>query len=197
MVMSCERCRESISDRIDGHDDDVAPDDVEAHLRSCPECRDFERSAHALRRGIALAPAPAPVAVEVDRLVRTAVAADRDRHPAVLRWLLGLVAVQIAVLALPDFLASEQAGHSLRHLGAFSLAYAAGLAAVVVRPARARTVLNVSVVLLVALAATAAVDVVRGQVPLASETPHVLELASAWLLWMLSRPGRVAGAEER
>ena len=57
----------------------------------------------------------------------------------------------------------------------------------VLRPARARTVLPVAVVLAVALAATATVDVVRGDVPLVSEATHIAELLSVLFLWLLAR----------
>ena len=78
--------------------------------------------------------------------------------------------------------------HEARHLGAFSVAYAVALLLVVVRPARARAILPVTMVLAAALLITAAIDVVEGHVPLVDEAAHLPELASVALVWLLARP---------
>ena len=87
--------------------------------------------------------------------------------------------VQGAISAIP---------HAARHLGAFTLAYAVGLVTVVVRPARARTMLGVGVVLTGALFITGIVDVAQGRVPWLGEAAHIPELISVGLLWVLARP---------
>lgn len=185
--MDCDRFRDAISARADGEAPGMSDAELDAHLASCVDCSAFSESTYALRRRLGLSDAAA-VPNLTDTVVERVAEEDRRGVSTVMRWLLALVAVQIIVLAVPDFLAEGPAGHGLRHLGAFSLAYAFGLLVVVVRPARARTMLGVAVVLVVALALTAFIDIVRGQVPLIDETVHLLELFSAVFLWVLARP---------
>ncbi len=185
--MSCDRHRDAISARADGEDPGVSDADIDAHIAECPSCRAFSDSTHRLRRQLGIY--DTAIAPDVRRdVVQSTARDDRQRTSPVIRWLLALIAVQIIVLAIPDFLSEEPDAHSLRHLGAFSLAYAVGLLVVVARPARARTMLNVAIVLVAALAATTAVDVIRGNVTLLNETVHLLELGSAVFLWALARP---------
>jgi predicted anti-sigma-YlaC factor YlaD len=185
--MSCDRYRDAISARADGEDPGLTDVEIDAHLSECTSCRQFSDSTHQLRRRLGVYDATTVPDV-TRRVVATSARDDRRRTSAVVRWLLGLVAMGIIILAIPDFLSTDGEAHSLRHLGAFSVAYGVGLLVVVARPARARTMLNVAVVLVAALAATAAVDVVRGHVTLLNETVHLLELGSAAFLWVLTRP---------
>jgi len=187
--MSCDRYREALSVRLDGELPDVPDDELDAHLATCLSCRSVLEAATRLRRGAAIYDTD-DIPDLARGVVKGAASDDRRRSIPVVRWLLALVAVEIAVLSIPDFLSGRSDAHSLRHLGAFSLAYAAGLLVVVVRPARARTMLHVAAVLVAALLATAVVDVAAGRVPLLSETVHLLELASAVFLWMLARGGQ-------
>jgi CHASE2 domain-containing sensor protein len=89
-------------------------------------------------------------------------------------------------------LGDEQAtsAHAARHLGAFSIAYAAGLLVVVARPARARTILPVAAVLAGALLITAVIDIAEGNVPLFGEAVHMPELLSVVLIWLLANVPR-------
>ncbi len=187
--MDCDGIRDAISARADGEEPGVPEDVIDEHVARCPSCRAFQDSTVALRRRLAVYDSSAVPDLSRD-VVRGTARDDRRRSAPVIRWLLALVAVQIIVLAVPDFLADQPDSHSLRHLGAFSLAYAVGLLVVVARPARARTMLNVAVVLVAALAATTVFDVAQGRVPLLNETVHLLELASAVFLWVLARPER-------
>jgi hypothetical protein len=122
------------------------------------------------------------------KVARRAAAADRAGAAWIARWLLALVAAQIMVLAVPDLLATGDAAHSARHLGAFSVAYAVGLIVVVVRPARARTMFHVALVLAAGMVVTAVVDIAQGRVPLVNEALHIPELFSVLFLWVLARP---------
>jgi hypothetical protein len=122
--------------------------------------------------------------------------ADRAGRSWVLRALLALVAVEIIVVSVPALLGEGHdhgSIHEARHLGAFSVAYAVALLLVVVRPARARAILPVTIVLACALLITAAIDVGEGHVPLVGEAAHIPELVSVALVWVLSRPGRDRG----
>lgn len=187
--MSCDRFRDAISARADGEDRSLTDDEIEEHLARCASCRSFDTATRRMRRQLAVYDAGTVPDVSHDVVKRTA-SADRRRTVPVIRWLLGVVAVLLVVQSVPEFLSDEAHSHSARHVGAFTLAYAVGLLVVVVRPARARTMLHVAIVLVGALAATTVIDVARGNVPLVDESAHVLELASAVFLWILTRPGR-------
>lgn len=187
MTMSCEDYRVAISDAIDGAAPTIDDSLVQAHLAQCASCRGFaERSADLRRRSRVQA---APDMPDLSRQVaRRAAAADRAGAAWIARWLLALVAAQIMVLAVPDLLATGDAAHSARHLGAFSVAYAVGLIVVVVRPARARTMFHVALVLGAGMVVTAVVDIAQGRVPLVNEALHIPELFSVLFLWLLARP---------
>jgi hypothetical protein len=94
------------------------------------------------------------------------------------------------VLSAPDLFGGGDgvAGHTARHVAAFSLAYAAGLVAVVARPARARPMLSVALVLAATLVITAGVDVAEGRVPLVGEAVHLPEVLSVVLVRLLAVP---------
>jgi peptidoglycan/LPS O-acetylase OafA/YrhL len=130
----------------------------------------------------------APRVARLDRI------ADRLHRWGAARVLLAVVAVQIIVLSIPQLLLGEGNTelHGARHLGAFTLAYGAGLLLVVWRPARARSLLPVATTLAVALLITAVVDIATGDVPFAGEVLHLPELASVVLMWALTirRPRR-------
>ncbi len=135
---------------------------------------------------------PAPKMPDLSRTVVKANArADRRSRRIELRLLLALVAIEVAVLSVRDLITyagDASTVHTARHLGAFSLAYAVALAVVVVRPARARSILPVSFVLAGALMITAVIDVVNGHIPLIGEATHLPELLSVGLLWLLAKP---------
>lgn len=189
MTMGCEPYMVAISAAVDGEDPQIDPATLEEHLAGCASCRRFADDAASMRRRHRVGAAPDLPDLSRQVVQRTA-AADRSSAAWMARWLLALVAVQIVVLAITELLASGDTAHASRHLGAFGLAYAAGLAVVVVRPARARTMLQVAVVLAAAMIVTAVVDIAQGRVPLVSETIHIPELFSLLFLWLLARPPR-------
>lgn len=120
-----------------------------------------------------------------ERVVRSVRAADRE-GVGLPRALLAVAAVQIVVFAIGDLTAAGVDAHGHRHLGAFAIAYAVGLFSVVWRPARARTMLPVGLVLVAALAITAIVDVAGGATPIIGEALHLSELVSVGLLWWMT-----------
>jgi hypothetical protein len=125
-------------------------------------------------------------------VTRAAAVADRASAPTVLRALLAVVAVEIVVVSVPALLGDEQATstHAARHLGAFAVAYGAGLLVVVARPARARTMLPVAAVLAGALVITSVVDLAQRRIPLVDEAAHLPELVSVVLIWLIAVPPR-------
>jgi predicted anti-sigma-YlaC factor YlaD len=187
MTMGCEPYMLAISAQVDGEDPEIDPASIEEHLQSCASCRRFADDAASMRRRSRVGTAPSIPDLSRQVVQRTA-AADRSSAAWMARWLLALVAVQIVVLAVPELLASGDSAHASRHLGAFGLAYAAGLAVVVARPARARTMLQVALVLAAAMVVTAVVDIAQGRVPLVNEAIHIPELFSLLFLWLLARP---------
>ena len=159
------RWREAVSARLDGEDPGIDPALVDAHLARCPGCRAFASAAADAHRAQRVGVAPA--VPDLSRRVRKAVAlADRASRWSVVRALLVVVAVQIIGFSLPALIFGDEhetAAHAARHLGAFTAAYGVGLLVVAVRPARARTMLPVAVVLAGALVITA--DRRHGQRP--------------------------------
>ena len=118
-------------------------------------------------------------------------AADRAAHWSILRIVLAIVAVQVIVFALPALLLGEENGvetHSARHLGAFGVAYGVALLVVVARPARARSILPVALVLAGAQVLGAIVDLATGRIPLTGEVRHVPQIISVFLIWFLAVP---------
>lgn len=196
MTMSCDDYRAAISDAVDGASSSLDESSLREHLASCAECRAFAERSAELRRRTRVQPAPEMPDLS-RRVVRSAAAADRAGAAWIARWLLALVAVQIIVLAVPDLFASGEFAHSARHLGAFAVAYAVGLIVVVVRPARARTMFHVALVLAAAMVVTAVVDIAQGRVPLINEAVHIPELFSVLFLWLLARPAKSTSAEPR
>lgn len=133
----------------------------------------------------------APVPDVSRRVARLAAVADRAAACSIVRALLAVVAVQILVFSLPALVLGDEratSAHSARHLGAFTVAYAVGLLVVVVRPARARAMLPVAVVLAGALLVTAVVDLANGRVPLFDEAQHLPEVLSVLLVWLVAVP---------
>lgn len=194
---SCERWQEAISALADGEDAGIDATLVSAHLARCAECSDYEARCRSGRGAIAPVPEMPDVAPEV---VRSARRADRDSRPWWVRPILAVLAVEILVMSVPSLLAvssDDGAAHDARHLGAFTAAYAVGLLVVLVRPARARTMLPVSIVLAGALVITAVVDLVQGRVPLFSEARHLPEVLSVPLTWMLAAPRASRSADRQ
>lgn len=188
--MSCEGWREALSALADGEDPGIEPGLVAAHLARCAACRRFHDGVHELRRqsAVRLAPSMPDLSRRIVALDRVA---DRTSRWIVARGLLVVVGVEIAALSLPALVLGDEEGssaHAARHLGAFTVAYAAALLVVAVRPARARTVLPVAAVLAGALAVTGVIDVLNGQIPLAGEALHVPEVISVVLVWLLAVP---------
>lgn len=186
--MACAEWITAISAEADGEDPGVDPRLLAAHLDSCPSCRGFRADVLGLRRATAVSQAPEMPDLS-KRVSKLNAVADRASRWWVVRVLLAMVAATILVLAVPELLGhGGESVHEARHVGAFSVAYAVALLAVVARPARARAIFPVTLVLAGALLITAIVDVVEGHVPLVNETAHIPELVSVALVWLLARP---------
>jgi predicted anti-sigma-YlaC factor YlaD len=196
--MSCESWRREISALADGEAAEVDGHLLDAHLANCPACRAFRENIHRLRRAMV---GTAPEMVDLSgRVAKLVAVVDRAGRWSIARGLLAVVAVEIIVLSLPALILGEEQAtsvHAARHLGAFAIAYAAGLLVVVARPARARTMLPVAGLLAGALLITGIVDIVDGHVPLGGEALHIPELVSVVLIWLLAAPARQPATGDR
>lgn len=187
--MRCEQWFEAVSALVDDEDPGVDPRLLRAHLADCTDCSALRDEMEELRRSARVG--EAEVIPDLSARIMKAVAlADRKSRWLVVRVLLAVISIySIAVSMVTLVVADDASGfHGARHIGAFTLAYGAGLLVVVARPARARTMLPVSITLAFALAITAVVDVLEGQVPFVNEALHGPELVSVLLVWLLSVP---------
>jgi hypothetical protein len=123
-----------------------------------------------------------------ERIVAMAPGVDRRSVPWALRAPLAAMAVIEMAMALPMLLGVHTTGpeHLGRHIGAFAAAYAFGLAAVALRPAKARAMVPVTVALAVAMAGGAIADIARGEVPALGELSHLPEILGMILVWAIA-----------
>jgi predicted anti-sigma-YlaC factor YlaD len=181
---------EALSAKADGEDPGVDPHLLDAHLRTCASCRSFAGDIGRLRRHSAVREAETMPDL-APRVSKMNAVADRASHWTLIRALLAVVALFILANSIPALVFGHEEStseHAARHLGAFTAAYAMALLVVVVRPARARSILPVTIVLAGALLITAGIDVLDGQIPMIEETAHLPELLSVGLVWLIARP---------
>ncbi len=175
---------------VDGEEPGVDVRLVDAHVARCPSCRPFRAACDSTRRTTHLHTAQ-PMPDLSGRVARLAAMADRAARWSTVRVLLAVVAADIIVFSAPNLILGDDASsstHASRHLGAFTVAYGVGLLVVVVRPARARTMLPVAAVLAGALVITAVIDLIEGRIPLTGEAQHLPEVISVVLIWLLTVP---------
>jgi predicted anti-sigma-YlaC factor YlaD len=178
-----------VSAALDGEQPGLAQAEVDAHLATCPECRAFAEGAVVLNRSVRVRAAeavPDLTAAILGPPPRLA-AAGGGAPPAWARYGLLTVAATVLILALP-VLFSGGGPHDGRDLAAFEVALCAALLLVVWQPQRAAGLLPMGATLAVASLASAAVDVVNGNVGLDGEANHVLVLVGLGLLWVMARP---------
>lgn len=190
--MSCDRWQESISARLDGEPSPIDDLLLDEHLRRCRACRAFAVNGETLRRAARIGAAPDMVDL-APAIVREAKIADRRSVWGVLRLGLAVTAVQIIVLSTPALVLGDEAGadrHEARHLGSFAVAYAVGLLVVAFRPAKARSMLPLTLALSGALVVTAIVDVASGRTPALAEITHLPEVAAMVFMWLLAAAPR-------
>jgi predicted anti-sigma-YlaC factor YlaD len=183
--VDCTRWREAISAEADGERAEIDGRLVAAHVARCPECRSYAESARLLP--------PRKVPDLADSVSKLHAAADRARHPDLVRVALAAIAVQSIVFAFPLFVLGEEhdaAPHAARHLGAFGVAYGVALLVVVIRPARARSILPMALVLAGAQIIAAIVDLTSGHIPALGEVRHLPQVISVVLIWLLAVPSR-------
>jgi predicted anti-sigma-YlaC factor YlaD len=191
--MDCSRWREALSAMADAESADIDERLVAAHVARCPGCQSFKKTIESSPPLVRTATTEMP---DLSRSIsRLNAAADRAAHWNILRIVLAVVAAQVIAFALPALVLGEEqdaATHSARHLGAFGVAYGVALLVVVVRPARARSILPVALVLAGAQVLGAIVDMASGRIPLSGEARHLPQIISVFLIWFLAVPSTSA-----
>lgn len=189
--MNCNQIRQAISARIDGEALGVDEPTLEAHLTSCPDCREFLTRTEALHRAVRLAPAPSIPDLTPGILTAIGAESESSESNLALRWVLvALALVQIAV-AVPALVLGSDSSlpvHTARHLGSFDVALAVGFLFAAWRPSRALGLLPVVAALVACLVGSSMLDVIAGNTAAISEAHHVTDFAGLVVLWLLSRP---------
>jgi predicted anti-sigma-YlaC factor YlaD len=197
--MDCERWMTAISAQVDGEETGIDDRMLAAHLESCPACRSFRDGLQGLRRRTLVGEAPEMPDLS-RRVAKLNAISERASRWGIVRVLLAVVAIEVLVISMPALLFGEgesASAHAARHLGAFAVAYAVTLLIVVIRPARARSIFPVTMVLAGALVVSAVIDTAQGRIPLLGEALHVPELISVLLVWLLARPTPVGHKTRR
>jgi predicted anti-sigma-YlaC factor YlaD len=193
--MRCDVAREALSARLDGELPQLEEAALDAHLETCASCRAYAPTLAGLHRNLRVRAAePVPdLTGQIMALTADQLPTRRTAPTGAIEWArygLFTVAFTQLVLALPLIIGEHSPGdamHSIRELGAFSLALAVGMLVVVWQPQRAGGLLPMAAALVAGLAITAAADIVTGRSDLLGESPHLLEVVGLVLLWRLAR----------
>src|SRR3954453_14661189 len=193
--MDCSRWRDALSAMAEGDPADIDERLVAGHVARCAACRSYQQLIQRSPNVAAMVD-PGPMPDLSKKISKLNAAADRAAQWSVLRIVLAVVAAQVILFALPALILGEEHGvatHAARHLGAFGVAYGVALFVVVVRPARARSILPVALVLAGAQLLGAIVDLATGRIPLFGEARHLPQVISVFLIWFLAVPSRSRG----
>ena len=191
--MECQHAREALSALIDGEDPGATVDDIAIHLAGCGACATWQQELQARPSVASMAAAPGehvlPAVLSALSRERAAVEEERERR-ALAPWRIGLVVVALVqpLLVLPSLVSAQWLGHAhdAREIASWHLALAVGFVFAAHRPARAWGMLPVVTALVAALMVTAAIDMASGDVALASELAHAVDVAGLACLWALS-----------
>lgn len=185
--MKCDTARELLSALADGEVTSDERDALEGHVASCPDCRQYSNRLAELDRHIRIRPAE-----PVPDLVASVTARARPARLGRGGWIrpaLVWVAVVIAAQNLQPLVFGDASGaetHTARHLGAFGVALAVGLAFCAWKPHRAFGLLPFTAALVATMLLSATFDLVDGGSTALSEATHVSEMIGLALLWMLA-----------
>jgi predicted anti-sigma-YlaC factor YlaD len=188
--VTCEDVRVALSAELDGESSPHPHGMLDAHLADCPACAAWADAAHAITRRVRLG-----AAQDVPDLTARVLAAWTSPTGRLGRapwWRRGVTArVALAVLAIAQFVVTfpqlwlghdaDTATHPAHELGSLGAAFAVGLAAAAVRPARARALVPIVGAGGLALLATAIADLISGRTVISDELPHLIVVAG-WLV---------------
>jgi predicted anti-sigma-YlaC factor YlaD len=188
--MDCTDARTAISARLDGEDLSAAAPSLDAHLRTCADCRAFQAATESVHRRLRLRPAE-PVPDLSASIVAALGPSPDDVRVSGLRAGLAAVAVVQILIALPALVFGDDAGvpaHTARHLGSFAVALGIGFLVAAWRPDRVGGVLPLTAALVLCLLLTSGVDVASSRTDALDELGgHATELVGLGLLWLLAR----------
>ena len=197
--MDCERCRISISARLDGEAEAAPAADVDAHLDQCARCRAYQADAGLLTRNLRVR-----LVTDTPDLVGPVLArAERpDRRRTALRSALALVAVAQILLGTFQLLGLSgahghahggMAAHLFNESAAWNLAIGVGMLWAAWRDRTAGGVLPVLGAFVAVLAGFSVHDLIAGTATLARVGSHALLLAGLGLLVAVHRRHRGDG----
>ena len=198
--MNCTSCREAVSARLDGEPSGLDAHAVDAHLQTCPGCREYAKTATELHRSIRVRTAEwgpdltGRILARIGQEVHPAGSGQQDRRRD-LRVALAVVAVLQLVVAVPAVLsgATGLPVHFARELASFDAALAIGLLVCAWQPARAFGLLPLVAALAAFQVGTALLDVLSGRAPIGAESLHLLDVVGLCLLWALGGRNPLAG----
>lgn len=203
MDVRCEKCREALSARLDGEDDEDGAAErnaVDRHLASCSGCRRFLDDAawvtRLTRTGVA---EPGPDLV--DRVLAAAPPSRRGRFAAIARVLIGVVAAGQLALAGVGLLATQGMAHAMHpatlsgatmtHMSheaaAWNLAIGVGFLWVALRSSRTAGLVPVLAAFVALLTMLSAVDLAAGRVDTLRLLSHLLVVLGLGLVLLLDR----------
>jgi predicted anti-sigma-YlaC factor YlaD len=188
--MRCSRFREAVSARLDGEDPGVPAGRVDAHLATCPECRDWAVAAGSLP---ALAEAPVERSAPDPGVLAALLAEARPGRGALVsvrewRIALAVIAAVQLVTAWPGVLTGGHASAHIAHeLTSWDIGLAVGFLFLAWRPSRAWGALPLVALLVACLTGASVLDLLSGAALLGRESVHLLEVAGLGCLWMLAR----------
>ncbi len=192
----CVIAREELSAELDGELPGGRSDGVAAHLLTCPNCPGWlatVTSMHRSQRVVA-----AEVVPDLSRHIMAALATAQAGRAAssrpslvpMARIALVIVAAASAMAVIPELAHRNDltaTAHGARELGTFELALAVGFAVAAWRPAQARLVAMLGVLVSTGLVLTGAIDMVAGHTVLGIEVHHALELMGTVLTCVIAR----------
>jgi predicted anti-sigma-YlaC factor YlaD len=188
--VTCEDVREALSADLDGESGLQPRAALDVHLLDCPDCAAWADAAHAITRRVRLG--AAQDVPDVTARVLAAWNAPTDRVRRYPWWRGGLTArIVLALLAIAQFTVTfpqlwlghdaDTATHPAHELGSLGAAFAVGLLAAALTPARARGLVPIVGAGGLALLATAIADLISRRTVISDELPHLIVVAG-WLV---------------
>jgi predicted anti-sigma-YlaC factor YlaD len=191
--VDCSTCREALSARLDGEDEGVPTDQVDAHLETCASCQEWHEASTALTRTLRVRPAtPVPdlTAAILDAAPPITPSAPRGW---LLRTLLGGVAIAQLTLGLAQVLGTSTSVHGSRTTGvdsshlfnestAWNLALGLGLLWTALRPTATAGMLPVTAAFVAVLIPYSTSDLINGTATASRVLTHSLLVAALALL---------------
>ena len=198
--MTHDEARAELSAWLDGEQSVTLAVPLAEHLADCTACQDWQQVAQKITRQVRTAQG-GPVPDQTERVLAAVLADQADQAPnrrsrrftLQVRTALAAVAAAQFVIIIPALLGHAGGGtlmHSSRELGVFNLALAVGFAVAALRPALARGMLPVAGFASAALIVLSFVDSALSYTTIPAETPHLITLLGAVLLYALVRAGR-------